>query len=153
MASVCIHNCVNDTRDPRVPGRTTYVSLYKWTEPDSHADLINSARRVGQQPRVVDSISCRQMYLRSYTFSRKETVPEKTRKCFGKVKEKVSSCGGGQQRSRGNKNKRNDGGGRGKRKGGWKKCRVLRKVKEMSCGIFHRLLSCASTVDVVDPKD
>ncbi|CAN0926714.1 hypothetical protein LINGRAHAP2_LOCUS35505 [Linum grandiflorum] len=155
MASVCIHNCVNDatTRDPRVPVRTTYVSLHRWTESDP--ELIKSVRRVGQgiqhqRPRVVDSISCRQMYLRSYTFSRKETVPEKTRKCFGKVKDKVSSCGGGHQ----GKN-RKGGGGRGRRKGGGggRKCMVLRKVKEMSCRIFHRLLSCATSVDVVHPKD
>lgn len=40
-------------------------------------------------PRVVDSYSCRQMYLRSYTFSkRKETVPERTMACLGRVRER-----------------------------------------------------------------
>ncbi|XP_066364444.1 uncharacterized protein [Miscanthus floridulus] len=41
------------------------------------------------RPRVVDSYSCRQMYLRSYTFSkRKETVPERTMACLGRVRER-----------------------------------------------------------------
>jgi hypothetical protein len=40
-------------------------------------------------PRVVDSYSCRQMYLRSYTFSkRKETVPERTMACLGRVRDR-----------------------------------------------------------------
>ncbi|CAL4903175.1 unnamed protein product [Urochloa decumbens] len=42
-------------------------------------------------PRVVDSYSCRQMYLRSYTFSkRKETVPERTMACLGRVRERAA---------------------------------------------------------------
>ncbi|CAI0471679.1 unnamed protein product [Linum tenue] len=148
MASACIDKCVKDTRDPRVrPVRATYVNLYKW--PESDAEFIKSVRRVSQgvqhqPPRVVDSISCRQMYLRSYTFSRKETVPEKTRRCFGRVKDKVGRRKGTE-----------GGAGGGRRKG--RKCLVLRKVKEVSCRtfyrIFHRLLSCAASVDVVDHKD
>ncbi|KAJ9180778.1 hypothetical protein P3X46_008986 [Hevea brasiliensis] len=146
MSSVCISNCVNDARDPRVPVRATYVNLYKW--PESDAEFIKSVHRVGQgfqgQPRVVDSISCRQMYLRSYTFSRKESVPERTKKCFGRVKEKVAKANHG-------KNKKKD------QKGRRRKCLVFRKVKEFSCGalfrIFHRLLSCGASIDVVDQKD
>ncbi|KAG6772491.1 hypothetical protein NC651_016838 [Populus alba x Populus x berolinensis] len=147
MSSVCISNCVNDTRDPRVPVRANYVNLYKWPEPD--AELIKSVRRVAgrglhDHPRVVDSISCRQMYLRSYTFSRKESMPEKTKKCLERVKEKVTSHG----------KKRKDHQVKGGRKG---RCLVLREVKEISCGalfrVFHRLLSCTATVDVVEQKD
>ncbi|WVZ95980.1 hypothetical protein U9M48_041677 [Paspalum notatum var. saurae] len=42
-------------------------------------------------PRVVDSYSCRQMYLRSYTFSKKkETVPERTIACLGRVRERAA---------------------------------------------------------------
>ncbi|CAN6340215.1 unnamed protein product [Urochloa humidicola] len=42
-------------------------------------------------PRVVDTYSCRQMYLRSYTFSkRKETVPERTMACLGRVRERAA---------------------------------------------------------------
>ncbi|RDX81828.1 hypothetical protein CR513_37443, partial [Mucuna pruriens] len=91
MSSVCISNCVHDARDPRVPVRATYMNLYKW--PESDAEFVRSVSRRGShvcgQARVVDSISCRQMYLRSYKFSRKETVPEKTQKCFGRVKDRV----------------------------------------------------------------
>lgn len=126
-----------------MPVRATYVNLYKW--PESDAEFIKSVHRVAQgfqgQPRVVDSISCRQMYLRSYTFSRKESVPEKTKKCIGRVKEKVANHG----------KKKKD------QKGRKRKCLVFRKVKEFSCSalfrIFHRLLSCGASVDVVDQKD
>ncbi|GKV30101.1 hypothetical protein SLEP1_g38959 [Rubroshorea leprosula] len=145
MTSVCISNCVNDARDPRVPVRATYVNLYKW--PESDAEFVRSvSSRMRQQavvnmncnyychPRVVDSISCRQLYLRSYTFSREETVPEKTQKCFGRVKEKVAETG---------KRKRRRGKG-------------LRKRKESSCSVlfrfFHRLLTCSASVDVVGRK-
>ncbi|KAK6935954.1 hypothetical protein RJ641_032984 [Dillenia turbinata] len=95
MASACIQSCVADAR---VPVRATYVNLYKW--PESDAEFIKSVKsnsrmrrdRVGgcefNHPRVVDGISCRQLYLRSYTFSRKETLPEKTEKRLNKVKVK-----------------------------------------------------------------
>lgn len=125
------------------------MNLYKW--PESDAEFVRSVSRNGSRieagTRVVDSISCRQMYLRSYTFSRKETVPEKTKKCFGRVREKVSSHG-----VTGRRSKEKVMMGKGKRK-----CLVLRKVKEVSCSalirFFHRLLSCAASVDVVDQKD
>lgn len=44
--------------------------------------------------RVVDSISCRQMYVRSYTFTREEKMSAQeriTQKCFGRVKEKAKN--------------------------------------------------------------
>lgn len=142
MSSVCISNCVNDARDPRVPVRATYVNLYKW--PESDAEFVRSFSSNGRRgahghPKVVDSISCRQMFLRSYQFSREESVPEKTQKCFGRVKEKVAPATG-KKRTRGLK----------------RKCLVWRKVKELSCAalfrIFHRFLACAATVDVADEK-
>ncbi|KAJ6698322.1 hypothetical protein OIU79_011770 [Salix purpurea] len=148
MSSVCISNCVHDARDPRVPVRANYVNLHKWPEPD--AELVKSVRRVTGHglhghPKVVDSISCRQMYLRSYKFTRKESMPEKTKKCFERVKEKVASHG--------KKRKDHQVKGSGRKKKGL----VLREVKEISCSvlfrIFHRLLSCAASVDVVDQKD
>ncbi|CAL5207163.1 unnamed protein product [Lathyrus oleraceus] len=145
MNSVCISNCVNDARDPRVPVRANYVNLYKW--PESDAEFVKSVSLNGGHghPRVVDSISCRQMYLKSYTFSRKETVPEKTQKCFGRVKEKVAHSGGGGGGGGGGRKKRNQGRRR--------KCLVLRKMREISCNtlfrIFHRFLSCGASVDVV----
>ncbi|XP_027353344.1 uncharacterized protein LOC113863819 [Abrus precatorius] len=147
MSSLCISNCINDARDPRVPVRATYVNLYKW--PESDAEFVRSVscnREKGSQmyghPRVVDSISCRQMYLRSYTFSREdELVPEKTQKCFGRVKMKNERV------ARGNKTKAEPG---------KTKCLVWSKAKEVSCSalfrIFRRVLSCSASVDVVDEK-
>jgi hypothetical protein len=71
-------------------------------------------------------------------------MPEKTKKCLERVKEKVTSHG----------KKRKDHQVKGGRKG---RCLVLREVKEISCSalfrVFHRLLSCTATVDVVEQKD
>lgn len=139
MSKICISKCVDDTR---IPVRATYVNLYKW--PESDAEFVKSATAQGGarlQSRVVDSISCRQMYLRSYTFSRKETVPEKTVKCFGRVKEKVVA--GKKENARRQKGRRR------------RSVVVVRRVKEFSRAalnaIFRRLLFCSATVDVVDP--
>ncbi|OWM64592.1 hypothetical protein CDL15_Pgr020559 [Punica granatum] len=152
MSSVCISNCVRDTRAPL---RATYVNLYKWPESDAEfmRSMSFSSERSGggpdvsrwpaatPPPRVVDSISCRQMYLRSYPFSREEELTDRKAVCFG---------GGGKRRKRGG------GGGREreKRRRRRRPCLALRKVKDMSLGalfrIFHRLLSCSASVDVVD---
>ncbi|XP_068667769.1 uncharacterized protein [Aristolochia californica] len=135
MNSGCISSCVDDAR---APVRVTYVNLHKW--PESDAEFVKSVvyGEKGAGPRVVDSYSCRQMYLRSYTFSREETVPEKTMKCFGRVKQRVSI-----------KKKKKGASGNGK-----KKCFVMRRMKEVSCSafftIFSRLLSCTTSIDVVD---
>ena len=141
MSSVCISNCLNDASDPRVPVRATYVNLYKW--PESDAEFVRSVSNNGRKgnsvtsqmhrhPRVVDSISCRQMFLRSYTFSREEeSVPEKSPKCFGRAKKEKAQL----------------------RK---KQCLAWKKAKENSCSalfrIFRRFLSCTASVDVVDEK-
>ncbi|KAH0995642.1 hypothetical protein GBA52_019506 [Prunus armeniaca] len=129
MTSVCISNCVNDARDPRVPMRATYVNLYKW--PESDAEFVRSVSSNGRRSG--------QMYLRSYTFSRKETVPEKTQKCFGRVKEKMVN------------NKK------GKAKGGRKRSNKCLASQESegtviccSVRIFQRFLSCSASVDVVN---
>ncbi|XAR69004.1 hypothetical protein NMG60_11000436 [Bertholletia excelsa] len=124
MTSVCISKCVDDAR---VPVRATYVNLYKW--PESDAEFVRSAVGGLPHPRVVDSISCRQTYLRSYTFSRKETVPERTRKCLERVKERVA------------------------RRGRHRRPRRGRRVVAALCAVFHRLLSCTASVDVVDQRD
>ncbi|KAK7279411.1 hypothetical protein RJT34_24463 [Clitoria ternatea] len=131
MSSVCISRCVNDARDPRVPVRATYMNLYKW--PESDAEFVRSVsrnRRNGSQvyrighPRVVDSISCRQMYLRSYKFSRKETVPEKTQKCFGRVKAASRR----------------------------RKCLVWRKMKAFSCAALLRIFHTFFSLDLLHAK-
>lgn len=143
-----------------------------------------SMRRSGEpaaagygSPRVVDSYSCRQMYLRSYTFSKKkETVPERTMACLGRVKERAavfpflpqragngaasdagsvgsaSNVAAGEGlRGRGSSRKH----ARSRRKRRKKKgCAVVRRLQEASCGavraIFRRLLACTTTVDVAD---
>ncbi|GAV71404.1 hypothetical protein CFOL_v3_14898 [Cephalotus follicularis] len=141
MASTCISTCINDARLP--VRRPTYVNLYKWPGSDSEfVRSVSSSMRQGAhaQPRIVDSISCRQMYLKSYTFSRKESVPQKTKKCFGRVKDRVK-----------NKRKKRKGKNRSVVK---KRCLVQWRAKEVSCAalfsIFGRLLSCTTKVDVAD---
>ncbi|CAN4100918.1 unnamed protein product [Withania somnifera] len=144
MASTCISTCVNDIATRAVPIRATYINLYKW--PESDAEFIRSvSSRMNHDnnnknihPKVVDSISCRQLYLRSYTFSREEElVNDKTSiKCYGRKKK----CR--------NKNN-NSSGGRSRRR----KCKGIRRAKEVSyvafASIFRRLLSCTVKVDVV----
>ncbi|XP_074364879.1 uncharacterized protein LOC141705912 [Apium graveolens] len=158
MASTCIPDCVDD---PWIPVRATYVNLYKW--PESDAEFVRSVSSNGRvtdihypstrsftrsvstngrldgpsHPRVVDSISCRQIYLRSYTFSRKESMPQKARKCASRIKERVSSRG---------RTRKVYGEGQGN-------IVIFRRAKEVSCAamnvVFRRLLSCTTKVDVV----
>ncbi|ESQ40174.1 hypothetical protein EUTSA_v10014890mg [Eutrema salsugineum] len=160
MNSVCISSCINDARDTRVPVRTTYVNLYKW--PESDAEFVRSVGRGGGVPtaRVVDSISCRQMYLRSYTFSREDDDKSKSEKvtsarqasCLGRVKETAASSF-----RRGNKEENDVIVDKSKLRRRREKRRVGRKKREQACSVMFRffrklLLSCAATVDVVDPN-
>lgn len=152
MSSVCISSCLNDARALQAPVRATYVNLYKW--PESDAEFVRSVSSNGRagdrgggrtldhhmtRSRVVDSISCRQMYLRSYPLSREENAsPDRETRCFRR-----------RRRAKGSKGdkKRKERRGRGR-------CVALRKVREASWTalfrIFHRLLSCSASVDVVD---
>ncbi|KAF7805526.1 uncharacterized protein G2W53_037687 [Senna tora] len=138
MASVCLSNAGDDTR------RLTYVELHRW--PESEAEFVkrvsyNKGSIPGSPTRVVDSISCRQVYLRSYTFSRKEEgVKDKTLKCLGKLKQRVVVCATNVS----NLNLKD-------------RFRIelfmLTRAKNASCAaffsVFHRLLSCSSNkVDV-----
>ncbi|MQL93697.1 hypothetical protein Taro_026343 [Colocasia esculenta] len=97
----CIMASPFQCMDAQEPVRATYVNPYGW--PESDAEFVRSVssgehrrrrpHRHGQyhpHPGVVDSYSCRQIYLRSYTFSRKETVHERTRRYLGRVKGKVT---------------------------------------------------------------
>ncbi|XP_030546195.1 uncharacterized protein LOC115752242 [Rhodamnia argentea] len=119
-ASTCMTSCIVDG-DARMGLR--YVSLRKGPGPGG--DSLPAGLGWRSHPGVVDGISCRQMYLRSYPFSRKESVPERTKKCLGRVKKGVA---------------------RGKL--------VVQRAKEVSCSaflaIFHRLLSCTAKIDVAD---
>ncbi|XP_031113987.1 uncharacterized protein LOC116017519 [Ipomoea triloba] len=148
MTSVCISNCV---KDARVPVRATYVNLYKW--PESDAEFIRSmsagAGTGVPHPRVVDSISCRQLYLRSYTFSREESKKEETVKCYGRGRDGVGEKGTRRRRKSRGRESGSDDGDRRRRK----KCAGLGRVKEVSSAVvvsvFRRLLSCTTKVDVV----
>ncbi|KAJ3685659.1 hypothetical protein LUZ61_014823 [Rhynchospora tenuis] len=176
MASACKSAaCCIEAHEPV---RATYMNLYKW--PESDAEFVrslavkkvhpqeghhqfntqhsrNEKRKHGQNPVVVDSYSCRQIYLRSYTFSKKETVPEKTMKCFGSFRDKVASFPFLQQSDenldcRSSKSVSSEKVKKRKKK---KKGSVTAKnVREATCNmvwlIFHRLLTCAASVDVVD---
>lgn len=142
MASTCTSNSGKDTRFPF--RRPTYVNRHGWLE--SEAEFMKTVssnedyRVTGSPTRVVDSRWCREMYLRSYTFSRKEEgVKDKTLKCLGRFKQRVVSCA------------RNNG---SYFKG--KNIRVRVRVdffmpKNASCvaffSVFHRFLSRSSKVD------
>ncbi|KAG1337949.1 hypothetical protein COCNU_04G002550 [Cocos nucifera] len=159
--------------DARVPVRATYVNLYRW--PESDAEFVKSVtggggvirRSWARSPAVVDSYSCRQMYLRSYTFSKekkKESVPEKTRRCLVKLKERAllpalvyhrrkSSDLIDNDRSRDRKKST-------QRKRKKKGCVVaVRKLREVSfsafCSVFWRLVSCTTNGGVTarHPKE
>ncbi|XP_057781681.1 uncharacterized protein LOC130999985 [Salvia miltiorrhiza] len=129
MASGCISSCVDDAR---VPVRASYVNLYKWPESDfEFVRSMSSKSRGGgggRQPRVVDSISCRQMYLRSYTFSREEDYKDDkaSLKCLGRGRGKPPADAAGKRR----------------------------KPKSATCSaftyIFRRLLSCTTEIDVAN---
>lgn len=171
----------------KLPVRATYVNLYKWPESDAefvksitgkgrsigsgyennyHVDNYVDCRRRkfgASTSVVVDSYSCRQMYLRSYKFSKKESVPEKTMRCFAQVKEKATALpflsprnekGGEAVRdlSVNSKRKRSEM----KKKISKKGCAAnLRKLGVASCkvarSILFRLVTCAASVDVADP--
>ncbi|KAK4375982.1 hypothetical protein RND71_006659 [Anisodus tanguticus] len=146
MASVCISTCVNDIATRAIPVRATYINLYKWPESDAEfiksvSSRMNHNTSTHNHPKVVDSISCRQLYLRSYTFSREEErVNEKTSmKCYGKKKKDRNNNIAGS-------NINYSSGGRRR------KCKGIRRAKEISCAafasIFRRLLSCTIKVDV-----
>ncbi|KAE8661068.1 Endomembrane-type CA-ATPase 4 isoform 1 [Hibiscus syriacus] len=139
MRSVCISSCLTDARDTRVPFRATYVNLYEWPESDAEFLRSRSSRTTvdGGYSRVVDGVSCRQMYLRSYRFSRKEIVAEKSLKYFGRAKEKM-----------GKRWKKSIQRRRMRRR----KCLVWRKIKVALFRFFNNLLACSASVDVVDQR-
>ncbi|XP_057955071.1 uncharacterized protein LOC131149044 [Malania oleifera] len=142
MAAVCISRWIEEG----APSGPPFRSVYRWPEScteSGKAAAATNVRRGGGLHRppgaVVDGISCRQMYLRSYSFSRKETVQEKTARCAGRVRERLRTLF---RRSRRRKCC-------GRRK---KRCFVLRKAKTVLSAawfsIFRRLLSCTAQVDV-----
>ncbi|KAL0310302.1 UNVERIFIED_CONTAM: hypothetical protein Scaly_2941000 [Sesamum calycinum] len=118
-------NCVNGSP---FPARHTFAGLHKW--PESDAEFIKSMTSgdVGKgdaQPcRAMKWFACRQLYLRSYVFSREEDSAAV--KCFGRVKDKVQAA---------DKRKRKCGVHGERKSGGF---------------VFRRLLSCTGNIDVID---
>ncbi|KAK4255005.1 hypothetical protein QN277_008068 [Acacia crassicarpa] len=115
--------------------RPTYVDLHKW--PESEAEFVKmvtsgKGRDSTSSPaKGFDSISCRQMYLRSYTFSRKEEgVKDKTIKYMRLCAKNVTKLKGRVVRI---------------------DFSMLKRVNHVSCAaffsVFHRFLSCSSKVD------
>lgn len=77
MASKRIDNCVSIESDVlSVQKVTSYTNLHKW--PMAEVEFVKSISHGNSQHRtmVMNNISCRQMYLRSYTFTRKENKDE-----------------------------------------------------------------------------
>ncbi|XP_047979360.1 uncharacterized protein LOC125221287 [Salvia hispanica] len=109
--------------EDRVPVRASYVNLYKW--PESDLDFVRSFKsksRSGHR-RALDSISCRQLYLRSYPLSREEDNHDTASfNCLG----------------RGNKARKKN-----VKKAKSTTCSAL-------AYIFRRLLSCTTDVDVAN---
>ncbi|CAL9184885.1 unnamed protein product [Musa hybrid cultivar] len=164
--------------DARRPARPTYVNLYRWPESDAEFvksmtggrdervgddNLVDGRRRWSPSPRVVDSYSCRQMYLRSYTFSKEETATEKARQCLGKAKRRaVVLFPFLQQKTEGRscvpahadtKMSRRSSRRKEKKR---KVCGTDKKPREISYSalfsIFFRFLFCTSSVEVVDRR-
>ncbi|KAL1819590.1 hypothetical protein ACET3Z_014459 [Daucus carota] len=139
MSSVCISNCVNDTR---VPVRDTFINPYK--RPESEAEFVKTVKMCEtdqgrryphhSRARVVDGVSCRQMYLRSYTFSKKESAPRKTKKCLVKVRDNVGISGR-------RPDKLTKGSVGGKKRPRAFSCATI-------CNIFRRLLTCTTNIEV-----
>ena len=126
----------NSMKETHVLVRPTYINLYKWPESDAEfVKTVSSKLHSDSQtpPTAVHSFSCRQLYLRSYTFSKKkEGVAEKTIKCLNRAGQRVA---GGISRTYWN----------------GKKCFMLRRSKDVSSAafftIFHRLFKCSAKVD------
>ncbi|GAA0174450.1 hypothetical protein Leryth_011696 [Lithospermum erythrorhizon] len=144
MSRVCVSNCMSDTRNPMM--RSNYVKVHKWPESDAEfakaEDIPNMQTPLGEsgqlleaQPRMVDNVSCRQIYLRSYQFSKKETMPERTKKCLGKFRQRMVH----EKKKTGDK---------------IRSCKGKDKVKMKKSvpafrAMFQKMLSCTTSIDVM----
>ncbi|KAG6518149.1 uncharacterized protein LOC122054819 [Zingiber officinale] len=79
--------------DEQEPLKSIHSVPYKWPDSDiAFAKSVAAAQSRGaRSPDIVDSYSCRQLYLRSYTFTKKETVAQKTRRCVRKLQDSAAS--------------------------------------------------------------
>ncbi|CAA7058254.1 unnamed protein product [Microthlaspi erraticum] len=135
MASKCKGECLNIKSDAACvwPG-TTYANLHKW--PMAEAEFLRSISQGGSQRRttVVDSISCRQMYLRSYTFSSNE--------------ENKDSGGQDSNDESGQRNELRCFGGGGGRKKTANIGMMRRRSTSFVVGVLWKCLTCTSSTRV-----
>ncbi|XP_058080748.1 uncharacterized protein LOC131228930 [Magnolia sinica] len=109
--------------DAESPIRISFKKLHQW--PESEAEFLKLIANKENSKPCHERYSSRQKYLRSYTFSRKQTLAEKTRRWFLKTKniketkERKMGCG---------------------------------VIKESFCSgfgaVFNNLFACIATVDV-----
>ncbi|KAF3778999.1 hypothetical protein EJ110_NYTH33979 [Nymphaea thermarum] len=142
MNTRCVSGCLQDVE---APIRVSFMKLYQWPQSDAEFLKLISAREeksTGGNSRASwrgrESYASRQMYLRSYTFCRKEeTVAEKTRKWLSeKKKMKVAK----------------------RKTGPMEVVAVVKRVKDKSVSgvcsvfevVFECLFSCMARVDVVE---
>ncbi|KAK8963931.1 hypothetical protein KSP40_PGU008853 [Platanthera guangdongensis] len=138
-----------DAHVPVHPAANT--NLYRWAESD--AKFVRSLTPGGgggdnrQSSTVIDSFSCRQKFLRSYTFSKKETVPEKTVKCLGKAKVRAAALPCFHYQNCGQSLVKPFAMMSGKK---YESMKPKKKGQSVLWWIFYRLLSCTSSFDVAD---
>uniref|UniRef100_A0A1D1YKN7 Sulfate transporter 1.2 n=1 Tax=Anthurium amnicola TaxID=1678845 RepID=A0A1D1YKN7_9ARAE len=89
MTSACI---AGKCLDVQAPTRACTLKLYRWAESDAEfLRLITNKEGCPSpgSPSLRQSHLCRQKFLRSYTFSKKETVAERTRRWLQEKEKKV----------------------------------------------------------------
>ncbi|KAI9085838.1 hypothetical protein K1719_032252 [Acacia pycnantha] len=129
MNSVGRSNWMNEVGEGVPMMRATYVNLYKWPESDAEFIKNVSSNNRNGNPISVDKISCRQMFLMSYKFSRKQSIAQKTHLCFQRVKRNL--CYVKRKRRMVQFRRR--------------KCLVWRKLKAISFfKLLRRLFSCSA---------
>lgn len=129
-------SCVAGCLDAQAPLRFSFLSLYQW--PDSDAEFVRilgmkeDNHKKPMRAYNESMYACRQMYLRSYTFSKKETVAEKTKKCYEGAKRKMKSLRPKRVVSLLRK----------------LKARTLKAFYALMTAVFHGLLACTTSIDV-----
>lgn len=150
MSSSCVGGCL----DAQDPVKVSFVRLYKWPEADaeflrnsSMEDEKTSSETTGRRRRSAfnteayvyhESFASRQRYLRSYTFSKKETFMEKTKRWYLKEKQKVVLVIKSSTKSKNYKLSHGS---------------INGSCNSFLGGVFNVLLSCVATLDVRDDHD
>ncbi|XP_041001269.1 uncharacterized protein LOC121247004 [Juglans microcarpa x Juglans regia] len=147
ISSSCVGGCL----DAQDPVKVSFVRLYKWPEADAEflRNLSMKYEKTSSETTGLrrhspfntsgayvyhESFASRQRYLRSYTFSKKETLTEKTKRWL-KEKQKAVLV-----KSTKCKNKLSHGSING-------------SCNSFLGGVFNVLLFCVATLDVGDDHD